>query len=152
MLHIFNKTLLSHKKEWNHTICSNMDGSTNFNLSTSEREKTSITWYPLYMASQIWHEETYLQYGSRLTDTEGRLEAATRRRGLVTRRTESLGFSRCKVIYTGRGDKKILLYSTEKYMQYSEKMSIRKDSEKEWILVCLCLNKSHWYAPETHRS
>ena len=100
-----------------------------FNLSKSEREKTSITWYHLYVASQIWHEETYLQYRSRLTDVEGRLEAATRRRGLVTR-TESLGFSRCEVIYTGWRDKKILLYSRENYMQYSEKTSIRKTQKK----------------------
>ena len=31
MVHIYNAILLSHKKEWNNAICSNMAGTRDFN-------------------------------------------------------------------------------------------------------------------------
>ena len=41
MLHIYNVILLGHKKEWNHAICSNMDGSRDYytKWSKSDRER-----------------------------------------------------------------------------------------------------------------
>ena len=39
--HIYNGILLSHKKEWNNAICSNMDGPRGYHTkwSKSERER-----------------------------------------------------------------------------------------------------------------
>ena len=41
VVHIYNGILLSHKKEWNNAICSNMDGTREYHTkwSKSEREK-----------------------------------------------------------------------------------------------------------------
>ena len=41
MVHIYSGILLSYKKEWNNSICSNMDGSRHYHtdLSKSERER-----------------------------------------------------------------------------------------------------------------
>ena len=40
-VHICNGTLLSHIKEWNNAICSNMDGSRNYHIKWSKSEKTN---------------------------------------------------------------------------------------------------------------
>ena len=41
MVHIYNGILLSHKKEWNNAICSNMDGPRDYHTkrSKSDRER-----------------------------------------------------------------------------------------------------------------
>ena len=41
MVYMPNKILLSHKKEWNNAICSNLDGPTDYDTkwSKSERER-----------------------------------------------------------------------------------------------------------------
>ena len=45
VVHIHNGILFSHQKEWNNTICSNMDGHRDCHTewSKSEREKYSKT-------------------------------------------------------------------------------------------------------------
>ena len=50
MVHIDNGILLSHKKEWNNAICSNMDGARNCHTkwSKSERER-QIPYDIIYM-------------------------------------------------------------------------------------------------------
>ena len=65
VVHIYNGTLLSHKKEWNNTICSNMDAARDYHTkwSKSERER------------QIPYDITYmchLKYGTneRICKTE----------------------------------------------------------------------------------
>ena len=40
--------LLSHKKEWNNAICSNMDGPRGYHTKWS-KPKTNIIWYHLYV-------------------------------------------------------------------------------------------------------
>ena len=42
-VHIHNGILLSHKKEWNNVICSDMDGPRNYYTKWS-KPKTNITW------------------------------------------------------------------------------------------------------------
>ena len=37
MIHVYNGILLSHKKEWNNAICSNMDGPRDYHTK-SDRE------------------------------------------------------------------------------------------------------------------
>ena len=39
MLHINNGIILSHKKEWEYTICSNMDGPRDYRTKQSKPEK-----------------------------------------------------------------------------------------------------------------
>ena len=41
MAHTYNEILLSHKKEWNNVICSNMDGPRDYHAkwSKSDRER-----------------------------------------------------------------------------------------------------------------
>ena len=51
VVHICNGIVLSHKKEWNIAICSNMDGPRECHTEWS-KSKTNI-WYRLYVASKI---------------------------------------------------------------------------------------------------
>ena len=44
--HTHNGVLLSHKQEWNHAICSNMDGTRDYHT------KSNI-WYQLYAESHF---------------------------------------------------------------------------------------------------
>ena len=39
VVHIYNGILLSHKKEWNNAICSNMDGPRDYHTKWSQKEK-----------------------------------------------------------------------------------------------------------------
>ena len=39
VLHIYNRILLSHKKEWNNAICSNMDGLRDCHSKWNESER-----------------------------------------------------------------------------------------------------------------
>ena len=49
VVHIYNGILFSHKKEWNNTICSNMDGPRDDHTKWSETEKDKY-----HMISLIW--------------------------------------------------------------------------------------------------
>ena len=73
--HIYTHTythsviLLSHKKEWNNFICSNMDGFRYYHTKCSKSERmTNAIWYHLYVESKIWHKWTYLWNRNRLTE------------------------------------------------------------------------------------
>ena len=39
MVHIYNGILLGHKKEWNNTICSNVDGTKDYHTKKSKSDK-----------------------------------------------------------------------------------------------------------------
>ena len=39
VLHTYNETLLSYKKEWNNAICSNMDGCRDYHTKCSKSER-----------------------------------------------------------------------------------------------------------------
>ena len=47
MIHIYNRILLCHKKEWSNAICNNMDGPKDYHTT-----KTNIIWYGLYVESK----------------------------------------------------------------------------------------------------
>ena len=68
-VHIYNGILLSHKKEWNNAICSNMHGPRDDHTKWSQT-KTNII-YHLYVESKHWYKWTYSQ--NRLTDIENKL-------------------------------------------------------------------------------
>ena len=42
VVYIYNGMLPSHKKEWNHAICNNMDGGESIMLSKISQKKTNI--------------------------------------------------------------------------------------------------------------
>ena len=52
VVHIYNGILLSHKKEWNNAICSNMDAPQDYHTKWSKSEKANIIWYHLYVESK----------------------------------------------------------------------------------------------------
>ena len=64
------------KKEWNNTICSNVDGP----ITLSEVRQTNIIWYRLYVESKKWYQWTYLQNRNRLRDLENKLMVTTEER------------------------------------------------------------------------
>ena len=47
-VHTHNTILLSHKKEWNNAICSNIEVI----VLNEVRQKTNITWYHVFMESE----------------------------------------------------------------------------------------------------
>ena len=70
VVHTYSGILLSHKKEWNNAICSNMDGPRDYHpkWSKSDRER-QISYNITYMWNLIkkWYIWTYLQNRNRLT-------------------------------------------------------------------------------------
>ena len=50
VVHTYNGISLSHKKEWNNAICSNMDGPRDYHTKWSKSERES----------QITYESTYM--------------------------------------------------------------------------------------------
>ena len=83
VVHIHNGILLSHKKEQNNAICSNIDGPrdchTEWSKSDTERQI-------LYDITYMWnlkkgYKWTYLQNRSRVTDVENKLMVTKGERG-----------------------------------------------------------------------
>ena len=91
MVHMYNGILLSHRKEWNKAICSNMEGPRDYKWSRS-----NTIGYSFYVESKIWHRWTYLQ--NRLTDIDNRLEVAKGKEGGGGMHWE-FGSSGWKVLY-----------------------------------------------------
>ena len=69
--HSHTGILLSHKKELNNAICSNMDGprDSHTKWNKSEEDKYHMV---SYVESKIWHKWTYLQKRNRPTDIENK--------------------------------------------------------------------------------
>ena len=75
MVWIYNGILLSHKKEWNNAICSNMNEPRNYHTkwSKSDRER-QISYDITYMWNlKKWYKWTHLQSRNRFTDIESKL-------------------------------------------------------------------------------
>ena len=70
VVHIYNGILLSHKKEWNNAICSNMDGPrddhTKWSKSDRERQVTYGITHMWNLIFKKWYKWTYLQNRNRL--------------------------------------------------------------------------------------
>ena len=63
------------EKEWNHAICSNMNGPRDYHTkwSKSDRER-QISYDIAYMWNlKLWYKWTYLQKRNRVTDVENKL-------------------------------------------------------------------------------
>ena len=74
-----------------------------FRLQVRKRTPNTI-WY--YVESKIWHKWTYLQNRNRLTETTDLWVPG------------EFGISRCRLLYIGWINNKVLLYSTGNYIQY----------------------------------
>ena len=49
VVHIYTGILLNHKKEWNHAICANIDGTRDYQIEWSKSEKEKY-----YMISLLY--------------------------------------------------------------------------------------------------
>ena len=56
MIHTYNGILLSHKKELNNAICSNMDGPRNNYTKWCQTEKEKYHMRSLYVESNFWND------------------------------------------------------------------------------------------------
>ena len=135
VVHIYNWILLSHKKEWNNIICSNMDELGDYHTKwTKSDRKTNIIWYHLYEESNFLkrYKWTYLQ--NRLTDIENKL-MVTRGETWGWGINQELGMNIHTLLYIRQITNKNLPSSTGNSTQYSVITYMRKESKKEWIYV-----------------
>ena len=75
MAYTYNGILLSHKKEWNNAIYSNMDGPRDHHIkwSKSDRERQILYDSTYVWNLKRWYKWTYLQNRTRLMDIENKL-------------------------------------------------------------------------------
>ena len=79
MAHMYNGILLSHKKEWNNAMCSNMDGPRDYHIKWRQRKTNTICGTFL----KKWYKWTSSQNRNQLTDTENK--------PMLTKREEGVG-------------------------------------------------------------
>ena len=135
VVHMYNGILLSHKKEWNNAIGSNIDTTRGYHTkwSKSERER-QIPYDITYVESKIWHN--YLWNRNRFTEIENRHVVA---KGVGGEMDLEFGTSRCKRLHVEWKTNKVLLYSTGSYIQYPGINHNGKENEKEYIYICVCV-------------
>ena len=94
--HIYNGILLSHKKERNNAISSNMDGLRDYHTkwSKSERERR-IPYDITYMWNLKWHQWTYWPNRIRLTNRKQTCDCQGGGREGVGGMDLEFGVSRC---------------------------------------------------------
>ena len=80
-IYIYDGILLSHIKEWNNAICSNMDGPRDYPIKWSKSEKDKYYMISLICGIKKSYKWTYLQNRNRLTDIENKLRLPTGKEG-----------------------------------------------------------------------
>ena len=62
-VYIYNGIILSHKKEWNNAICSNVDGPRDYHTEWNKTEKERQIPYDVIFMWNLkkWYRWTYLQ-------------------------------------------------------------------------------------------
>ena len=73
--------LLSHKKEWNSAICSNMDGLRDYHTKWSKSYRERQISYDIMESKKKWYKWTFIQNRNRPTDIENKLMFTKRERG-----------------------------------------------------------------------
>ena len=86
-------------------------------LSEVSQRKTNTLWYHLRVESKIWHKWTYLWNRNRIRDIENRLVVA-KGEGAGGRMEWEVRVSKCTFLYRAWINNKVLLHSTENYIQY----------------------------------
>ena len=121
VVHIYNGVLFSHKK--NRTIsllATQVDPEIVILNEVSQTEKDKSYNITYMWNLKKWLKWTYLQKGNRFIDIEYKCMVYWREQmgGKIEWRLSLAGFSRCKLLYMEWISNKVLLYSTENYMQY----------------------------------
>ena len=62
VVHIYNGIALSHKKEWNNVICSNMDGPRHYHTKWSQSEKERQISYDITYMWNLKYDTNELIY------------------------------------------------------------------------------------------
>ena len=78
VVYLYNGILLSHKKEWNNDICSNMDGPRDYHTKWSKPDKEKYIVSLICGIFKKWYEWTYIQNRNRPTDIENKLMVTKR--------------------------------------------------------------------------
>ena len=73
MVRIYNRILLSYKKEWNDALYSNMDGPKNCHTEWRERQISYDTAYMWNLTPKKWYKGTCLQNSNWVLDVENKL-------------------------------------------------------------------------------
>ena len=82
MVHIYNGLLLSHKKEQNNAICSDMDGPRDCHTEWIKSDRERQILYITYMWNlKKWYMWTYVQNRNRVTYVEKKLMVTKGDRG-----------------------------------------------------------------------
>ena len=132
-IYIIEKNL-SLKKEWNNTICSNMDGPrvycTNWSKSEKERQvpyDIAYIWNLRYSTSELIFET------DRFTDVENRIVVA---KGVGRWEKDwEFGISIFKLLYVKWINKKVLLCSTGSYIHNWKEL---------WKRICIHIHMYNW--------
>ena len=130
---VYNRILLSHKKEWNNAICSNIDRPRDYHTKQSKSERERQIPYDI---TYIWN----LKYDTNEHTYETEIDTQTQRIDLWMPRGRGgkdwkFGISRCKLVYIRWINNKVLLYSTGNYILYPVINHNRKEYEKEYVYV-----------------
>ena len=132
---IFNGKLLSHKKEWNNGICSNMDGLTDYHArwSKSEREKQILYDISMWNLKKMTHMN--LSVKQKQIHSHREQTCGCQWGGAVRGKDWEFGMSRCKLLFIGWINNKVLLYNTGNYIQYPVINCHGEEYEKEYVYV-----------------
>ena len=104
-------------------------------LSEVSQRKTNIIWQHLYAESKVWHKWwIFLWNRNRLTDTENTLWLPKCREGRWGMEQE-FEVSRYELLYIEWVNSKVLLHSTDNYIQYSVTKSNGKNMKNNYIYI-----------------
>ena len=152
VVHIYNGILLSHEKEWNNAICSNMDGPRQYRTKWSKLNTYRERQIPYDIAYtwnlKKWYKWTYLQNRNRPTDIENKL-TVTKGDSRWRDKLRSLGLTDTTVYKINNKD---LLYSTGNYIQYLVITYNGKESEKEYMYVYIYVYYTYIYTHNITKS
>ena len=116
MVYTYNGKLLSHKKEWNNTICNNIDEPRDYHTKWSKSEKERQIPYDIAYMWNLKYDTNVLTYK---TQTH-RHEKTCFWRGRVRVEMMDWAFrtSRCKLLYIEWINNKVLWCSTGNCIKY----------------------------------
>ena len=139
---IYNGILLSHKKEWNNAICSNMDTTRDYHTKWSQKDVSRIS---LYVEYKIWLKWTYQQERNRLTDIEKRLVVA-KGEGVGEGMEWEVGVSRCKQLLLLSHFSRVRLCATPETAAHQAHLSLGFSMQEHWsgLPFPSPMNESGW--------
>ena len=114
VVHIYNGILLSHKKEWNNAICSNVDATRDYHTDWSKTERERP-----YDITYMWNlkHDTNEPSMKQKQNHRHREQMVAKEVGGGRGMEWTIQVSRCKLLYI-EWIHKVLQYSTENYIQY----------------------------------